>query len=191
MTLALPADLPPIRYTLMAGLYDPDSAARLPVTACDDCSVSGDALPLAHVWISSPEAVAEPDIPRRIDFRLGDRITLLGYELTRTDPATLTLYWRAEAPIENGYTVFVHALDADGEIIAQFDSPPLDGLYTTDAWQSGQNIRDPHILTLPDSTQALAVGLYDPASLTRLPVSDASGERIPDDAIRIEVAGGK
>jgi hypothetical protein len=191
MMLALPADLPPIRYTLMAGLYDPDSAARLQVTACDDCSVSGDALPLAHVWVSSPEAAAEPDISRRIDFRVGDRITLLGYELTRTDPATLTLYWRAEAPLEDSYTVFVHILDANGEVIDQFDSPPLDGLYPTDAWQSGQTILDPHVLTLPDSAQALAVGLYDPVSLTRLLVIDASGARMPDDAIRIQVAGDK
>jgi hypothetical protein len=191
MTLALPADLPPIRYTLMAGVYDSDSAARLPVTGCDDCPASGNALPLAHVWVSSPGAVAERDIPNRIDFRLGDRITMLSYELTRTDPATLTLYWRAEVPVEDGYTVFLHALDADGEIIAQFDAPPLDGLYPTGAWLSGQIILDSHILTLPESTQALVVGLYDPASLTRLPVTDASGERLPDDAIRIQVAGGK
>jgi hypothetical protein len=191
MTLALPADLPPIRYTLMAGLYDPDSAARLPVTGCDDCPASGDALPLAHVWVSSPGAVAERDVPNRIDFRLGDRVTLLSYELTRTDPATLTLYWRAEAPVEKDYTAFIHALDADGEIIAQFDAPPLDGLYPTDAWLSGQIILDSHILTLPESAQALAVGLYDPASLTRLPVTDASGERLPDDAIRIQVADSK
>ena len=71
------------------------------------------------------------------------------------------------------------------------DAPPLDGLYPTDAWLSGQIILDSHILTLPESAQALAVGLYDPASLTRLPVTDASGERLPDDAIRIQVADSK
>jgi hypothetical protein len=82
-------------------------------------------------------------------------------------------------------------LDADGEIIAQFDAPPLDGLYPTAAWLSGEIILDSHILTLPESTKVLAVGLYDPASLMRLPVSDASGERLSDDAIRIQVADSK
>jgi hypothetical protein len=80
-------------------------------------------------------------------------------------------------------------LDADGEIIAQFDTPPLDGLYPTDSWLLGQIVPDPHILTLPESTRALAVGLYDPTSMTRLPVTDASGERLTDDAIKIPIAG--
>jgi hypothetical protein len=191
LALALPADLPPIRYTLMAGLYDPDSDARLPVTGCDGCPASGDASPLAYVWVSSPGVVGKRDIPNRLDLRLGDQITLLGYELVGTDPAALVLYWRAVAAVEGRHTVFVHALDADGEIVAQFDAPPLDGLYPTDAWLPGQIIRDTHNLDLPGSVQALSVGLYDPASMTRLPVTDGSGARVPDDAIRIRVVGSR
>ncbi len=189
LTLVLPSDLPPIRYTLTAGLYDPDSGARLPLTGCQGCPVDGDALPLAQVWVSSPLAPDERDIPGRLDYRLGDHITLLGYELGKTDPAMLTLYWRAEAPVEGAYTVFVHALDASGEVVAQFDAPPLDGLYPSDAWLPGQIIADTHAVATPETARSLAVGLYDPASLARLPVRDESGGRVPDDAVKLQVAG--
>jgi hypothetical protein len=40
---------------------------------------------------------------------------------------------------------------------------------------------------LPAATQTIAVGLYDPGSLARLPVTDASGERVPGDAIRLRI----
>jgi hypothetical protein len=193
LTLALPPDLPPIRYTLMAGLYDAEGGVRLPVTGCDGCPApaGGDALPLAHVWVSSPAGVDERDIPNRVNLGLGDRITLLGYELIEGDPANLILYWRAEAPVEGSYTVFIHALDADGEIIIQFDAPPLGGLYPTDAWLPGQIFVDSHALALPGTTRALSIGLYDPAGPTRLPVTDAGGARAPDDVIMIQVAGGR
>jgi len=193
LTLVLPPDLPPMRYTLVAGLTDPEGGARLPVSGCEGCPdpAGGDALPLADVWVLSPAGVDEQDVPNRLDLGLGETITLLGYELTEGDPARLTLYWRAEAPVEDGYTLFVHALDADGEIIAQFDAPPLDGLYPTDAWLPGQIIVDARLLVLPEAARALSVGLYDPASLTRLPVTDAGGARLADDVIRIQVAGSR
>lgn len=197
LTLALPPELPPIRYTLTAGLYDPDDGARLPVTGCEGCPVGGgrvtgghvdrDALPLGHVWVTSAAAPSEGDIPNRLDFRLGDHIVLLGYELTGTDPAELTLYWRAEGPVGSGFTVFIHALDGEGETLAQFDAPPLNGLYPSDAWMPGQVIPDVHSLALPRAARELAIGLYDPATLTRLPVVDGDGERVYEDAVRVEV----
>jgi len=191
LTLTLPPDLPPIRYTLMAGLYHPEEGARLPVTGCDGCpaAVGGDAIPLANVWVSSAAGVDERDIPNQVNLGVGDQITLLGYELTGGDPARLTLYWRAEAPVEASYTVFIHAMDADGAIIGQFDAPPLDGLYPTDAWLPGQIILAERSLALPETVQALSIGLYDPASLTRLPVTDESGARVPGDAVRIQDTG--
>jgi hypothetical protein len=206
LTLPLPADLPPIRYKLTAGLYDPHSGARLPLTGCDGCQAAlenGDTLPLAYVWLLPETPLEEQAIPQRLDYRLGDTITLLGYELTTTDPAALTLYWRTLAPEQGGvafregsstlrpYTIFIHALDAGGEIVAQFDAPPLNGLYPTDAWLPSQLIADTHTMTLPASTRTLAVGLYDTASLARLPVTDRDGQRLPDDAIRLPVTGSR
>jgi hypothetical protein len=192
LSVALPPDLPPIRYTLTVGLYDAHNGERLPVRGCDGCSTTkdiGDALPLAHVWLVSPRPVAEKDITRRLDYRLGGEITLLGYDLSETDPATLTLFWRANAPVRREYRVFIHSVGADGQVVAQSDKGPLNGLYPTYAWLPGQIIADSHSIGLAESTQALAIGLYDPVSLGRLTVTDASGERVPQDAIRLQVTG--
>jgi hypothetical protein len=194
LTIALPADLPPIRYTLAAGLYDPQTDARLPVTGCDGCPPTGvtrDTLPLAYVWLLPARPLGEGDIPNQLNYRLGDQITLLGYGLTATEPATLTLYWRAEAQVGGNYTVFIHALDADGEIVTQFDAPPLNGLYPSAAWLPGQIIADAHPIALPEAAQTLAVGLYDPTSLARLPVTDRNGRPMPDNAIPLQVTHGR
>jgi hypothetical protein len=192
LTLELPHDAPPIRYTLTAGLYDPKTMVRPPVTACQGCPAAGDvghALPLAHVWLLPAKPVDERDIPHRLDYRLGDDITLLGYDLTGTAPTTLTLYWRAEAGVGAAYTVFIHALDAEGEIVAQFDTPPLDGLYPTDAWLPSQIIADAHAIASPEAARTLAIGLYDPNTLARLPVTDGEGRGVPEDAVRVQVMG--
>lgn len=192
MSVTLEAGLPPIRYMLTVGLYDDQNGQRLPVTGCDGCSAIGafgDALPLAYVWLSAPRPLSERNVPRRLDYRLDDKITLLGYTLSAADPPTLTLYWRADSPVAERYVVFVHALGAGGEMLEQFDGEPLNGLYPTHTWRIGQIIEDSRAVAITESTAALVVGLYDPASLMRLSVTDSSGRLVPDDAIRLQVAG--
>jgi hypothetical protein len=186
LSLDLPADLPPVRYTLSAGLYDPESGQRLPVHSCGDCPAA-DSLALAYVWVAPSTQLAEEDIPHRLDYRLGDNIQLLGYQLTTAQPARLTLYWRTQAPLPARYTVFIHALDAGGDVMAQFDGPPVHGLYPSDAWWPGQMIADEHSLDLPGAAETLSLGLYDPASMARLPVTDGEGHPVPEDAIRVQV----
>ena len=39
----------------------------------------------------------------------------------------VTLYWRPTAPLDADYTVFVHVIDAQGNPIAQRDTPPQGG----------------------------------------------------------------
>jgi len=81
-----------------------------------------------------------------------------------TPTLTLTLTWQAVAPVAGDYTVFIHALDAEGRKIAQRDARPCDGDCPTDTWQPGKIIVDVHPLTLPpeavDRVRQLAVGLY-------------------------------
>jgi hypothetical protein len=193
LTVAVPADAPAIRYALTAGLYDRETGRRLSVTECGGCSAlppGAGSLPLAYVWLLPAHPLDESDIPQRLDYRVGEGITLLGYRLESGETARLTLYWRAEERLATGYTVFVHAQDDHGGIVGQSDSPPVSGLYPTDAWLPGQVIADVHTLALPPRTQTLAAGLYDPGSMARLPVRDAHGQPVPDDAIIIQVSHG-
>lgn len=186
LTLDLPADVQPIRYTLTTGLYDRATGARLTVAGCGGC----EALPLAQVWPVPAEAMDESRIPHRLSYRLGDGIDLLGYAVDAGEPAQVTLYWRARTRQPTAYTVFVHARDAGGHIVAQSDAPPLGGLYPTDAWLPGQIVADTRTLEWPAQAESLAVGLYDPADMQRLTVTDNRGQAVPDDMIVIPVARG-
>jgi hypothetical protein len=78
------------------------------------------------------------------------------------DILQLSLHWRADQPPEGNYTVFVQLLDANGQVVAQKDRWPGDGLFPTAAMQPGQVITDNLAipLELPAGRYRLIVGLY-------------------------------
>ena len=106
-------------------------------------------------------------------------IRLEGYALSpETTPGGelyLALRWESLRPMENDYQVFVHLLNANDEKLAQRDGQPVQWLRPTSTWQPGEKIIDRYALLLPDDlptgSYAIAVGLYDPVSGQRLPIS--------------------
>ena len=114
--------------------------------------------------------------------QLGDDVVLLGYEVEPAQPkpnelTIVTLYWRGERPLTQNATVFVHALNPLGEMVAQSDSQPVQNSYPLDTWPSGSIIADNHQFLWPtnDPLSQIAVGLYDPATLIRFPVLNPDG----------------
>ena len=93
------------------------------------------------------------------------------------------LVWRVSATIEKDYTVFAHLVDASGKIIAQHDVIP-GGTEPPSHWhptrQYVQAIVLPIEANVPTGTYRLEIGLYDAATLERLPVVDANGQPIGD-----------
>ncbi|MBK8904656.1 MAG: hypothetical protein IPM53_25985 [Anaerolineaceae bacterium] len=91
----------------------------------------------------------------------------------------LTLLWRAEAEVPTSYRVFIHLVNADGQILAQADGEPANWTRPTTGWVPGEYIPDTHTLTLPPDlppNASLRLGLYDPATGQRLPT--AGGEYV-------------
>ncbi|MBI4213311.1 MAG: glycosyltransferase family 39 protein [Chloroflexi bacterium] len=89
---------------------------------------------------------------------------------------TVTLTWISRSRPQGDYTVFVHALDRDGRIIAQHDSLPAGGSYPTLLWRPGDVVQDHHVLAgMTDDAIRLAVGLYSTASLERLAAAVRGG----------------
>jgi len=143
-----------------------------------------------------PVETPSADVTYSVDARLGDAITLVGYDLSEDEmrpgeSLTVTLVWRARAVPAGDYTAFVHLVDDDGNLVAQDDHPPLMGEYRTSFWALGDVVRDTYNLTLNDPQLpcacTLRVGLYDPQAKVRVPAYDGLGERFDDDAV---VAGG-
>lgn len=118
--------------------------------------------------------------------RYGDGVRLRGYALHTGDAQTcVTLRWEALAADRPAYTVLLHLRDAAGETIAVLDGPPLDGLYPTDHWQTGQTLDDRHCFPVPGGAAELLIGLYTQPDLTRAAAVTADGSRLPDDVLRV------
>ena len=183
----------PERYQLLIGLYLDDSRDQL--TAFDSADQ-----PIIPPVVGNVSVVPEtsldvtPEYPA--GYTLGESILLQGYDLSgalrSSTPLTLTLYWEAQTALDRDYTVFVHVLDEAGEMLAQDDGPPRAGWYPTSAWEVGDVVVDVRRLDIPEipagQTVRVDVGMYLPDDLTRLPVTDDTGQPLPDGIVPLFAA---
>ncbi len=110
------------------------------------------------------DALTAPPTPAHpFTAAFGPDVTLHGYDLHVDDSLVLTLYWTAHAQPQLAYTVFVHLLDADGQIARQQDVMPQNGKLPTTCWQAADVIADQHTLPLagmPAGSYQIRIGLY-------------------------------
>jgi len=165
-TLRLPPDAPAGRHRLALGIYARRDLKRL---LWRGEGAAGDWLELGSVKV--PARSASPPVAGRV---FGGVLRLIGVETRRVGTELeVRPTWRVEAAPGRDYTVFVHALDGLGRIVAQGDAPPLDGGYPTSLWEPGEVIVDRYVLALPAGTSGrlrLLLGLYRPDTGERLPV---------------------
>ncbi len=181
----------PELYDGLIGLYDRDPSAPLPVVGEDGRAVG---MPVAFRVRVAPERPLGVTPTHSLDYRLGDAIRLMGYDLAggveSGGTLTVTLYWRADGAPGGDYRVFVHLLDARGEMVTQHDGPPRWGRYPTPAWRAGDVVPDEHVLALPgplpEGPFSLAVGMYRPDTLERLPVTGPEGA-LPEGRILLDI----
>jgi hypothetical protein len=93
----------------------------------------------------------------------------------------VTLYWRAEQPVQKDLKVFVHWVDGQDRILAQRDSRPQEEGQPTWMWQPGFIVQDTYRLDLPLAEppypSTIYVGFYDAKTMDKFPLSgaDAAG----------------
>ena len=117
---------------------------------------------------NDPPPIESLDIEQPVEVTLGGKVRLLGYNIESGfrpgDGIHLTLFWQCLAEVEQSYTVFTHLVDAEDNIVAQKDNPPVDGFYPTTKWEVGEIVRDQYdILISPDALPGkyqLEVGMY-------------------------------
>jgi hypothetical protein len=133
-------------------------------------------------------ARAAPRPPIQFD----QSIALVDFEIanptvSRGDPIFLILYWKSTRKIDKDYTVFVHLVDPHGKMIAGVDSPPRQGNAPTSHWRANELIPDSAVFpidtSVPSGEYQITVGLYDPATMQRLSVLDASGNPMTDKVV--------
>ena len=179
-------------YWVEFGLLDPITGQRQRIL--DPAGKPVDKVTVGPLRVIKASAGAgAPAVPRyqtRAD--LGDQVRLLGWTgatetLRPGETFRLRLYWEAAKPLGTSYNVFVHLYDRDGRLVAQRDSPPGGGAWPTSSWQPGDVIEDEYQLPVPADLPAgeytLAAGMYDLATMRRLPLVEGPG--LGDDRILI------
>ncbi len=168
--LPVSPDAPGGEYTLYAGLTS-------------DGQPAGE-LALGSVRVSHrARSYDVPPMEHEIGWLLGDGVRLLGYDVDDSarpgEILRLTLYWQCVAEMTESYTVFTHLLDSDNAIRGQVDRLPVSGAAPTTGWLPGEVITDPYEIAVdaesPGGRYVVEVGMYDAATMQRLPVYDAQG----------------
>ncbi|MBU0550809.1 glycosyltransferase family 39 protein [Myxococcota bacterium] len=90
--------------------------------------------------------------PVKINFE--DKVELIGWRVSPErprpgSPVTLTLFWRPLKEMRNQWKIFVH-IDAPGQRI-HGDHDPVEGLYPTSDWKTGDIIQDIHYKVINSS----------------------------------------
>ncbi len=143
---------------------------------------------------TSQALFAPPPMDFEVGARFGDVAELVGYDLppepyVSGQPITVTLYWRGlDGASGADYTVFAHLLAADGHLVAQHDGPPAAGARPTRGWLPGEIVIDPHGMTFREpyvGTAVVEIGLYDGATLDRVPLADGETSLILPTLIRV------
>jgi hypothetical protein len=172
--LDVPPDLPPGPYRLIAGPYDLVHQERIPLRNGQEFTT------VAMLKVPLPPIVDAPE--QALNAVFGEAIALTGYTLSPTPTGLdLALFWQAQASPQADYTVFVHLVDAAGQIAAQADGQPRGGTYPTSIWEVGETVLDRRSVAAPRGEYQVYVGLYQWQTMARLPV--ALDGAAPDDRL--------
>ncbi len=120
---------------------------------------------------------------RPAKFQFGPALKLVAWGVHSNyrpgDSLAVALRWQATARLESNDNVGVYVLDSNGGLVAQRDSPPVSGFQPFTTWPPGAHVVDWHGLllpaALPEGEYHIAVAVYDPQTLTRLPVTGPQG----------------
>lgn len=162
----IPSELPPRPYRLDLQVVDKTSGEVVPTGGehgvLDIVSVTRSQEPL------EPTRVA---VQHRANISFGGQIRLFGYDLPEASPRPghylpVWLHWVAETAPPVDYEVQLRLLDSEGEPVVETASSPLNSLFPTSMWRSGDLVQGRHTLPLPPDVEGgwyrLGVRLLDP-----------------------------
>jgi hypothetical protein len=110
------------------------------------------------------------DIPNKVDINFENKIHLVGYRVEpagKAPPGTdvkVTMYWRVDEKLDDGWSLFTHIVDSNGERILNIDNVgPLREVKEShqalwpSAWEKGKVYVDEQSFRVPDDTSTAEV----------------------------------
>ncbi|MGC9523614.1 MAG: ArnT family glycosyltransferase [Anaerolineae bacterium] len=165
-------------WQLTLAYVDPVKDRRLPAKLGD--AEVGDRVPLALLRVEDrqPSLPETGHLPAPVTFSTDSAEDALMLEEARVDAErdghwSVTLFWRCRKPVDVDAVTFVHAYNAEHQLLATGDGPPKQGAFPTHLWRPGDRIQSTHTLTLEgdETPSQIAVGLYLRESGDRLPAA--------------------
>jgi 4-amino-4-deoxy-L-arabinose transferase-like glycosyltransferase len=170
----LKARVPP---SFEPGIYE----LSLRLATADNSSPEVLTLPIGDFKVEGWPRNFEPPQPSiNIGGNYGELAALVGLDaemeaLSPGQTLTARLYWQALAEFSQNYTAFVQLIGPDGRLYGQVDQTPGAGAFPTTGWLPGEYITDEYAISLaadaPTGAYQVAIGLYNPETGQRLPVS--------------------
>ena len=181
--LPIAATEEPMAYRLFVSVYAPGSGEALPIADAPDGGVTE--IPVGIVRLpAAPRPMLASATPVGAEF--GGVVALDGVLLpptvARGQPLEYTFLWRALGETDVDYTVFFHLIDGAGQMVAGHDAQPRGGLYPTSVWAPGERVADERFWTpdLPPGRYHVEAGLYDLATMARLPLTGGGDVTLGD-----------
>jgi hypothetical protein len=143
---------------------------------------------------TKPAILTENDLPadlQPVNLTYDGKMRLLGYQLHShtvrpAETLPLTLYWQMLEPVELNYSIFVHLLGRQRQVVGQIDTYPGGGHWPTTLLSPGDVLADHYEVPIPaeaEFSQAptrllITAGIYDLAEPGRpgKPALNVAGE---------------
>lgn len=137
-----------------------------------------------HLSVRETEII--PNDAETDEVIFGDFVRFLGHDIGGLElwpgrRIIAHLYWQPLAPVNGDYSVFIHLVDPEGNLVTTWDGPvgkTADGTYySTLVWEPGETISDERVFSLPDGGAPvgegyhIAIGIYDAVNNSRLPLT--------------------
>ena len=112
------------------------------------------------------------DLPNKIDINYENKVHLVGYKVEPAgkaapgDEIKVTLYWRADAKLDEGWSLFTHILDSNNERVLNIDNVgPLREIKEShqvlwpSAWEKGKVYVDEQSFRVPDDVKTAEIAI--------------------------------
>ena len=181
----------PVLAQFRVSWIDPNTGNVLPARCGDSpCDGRVGLIPIGLDYVAVSDGLRARAMA---SFGPDSELKLVGLAHERTSSpgqaVTITSTWRLEAASIPDWTLFVHLLSADGNLVAQADAQPHGGLYPTRVWHWGEVVVDALRVALPADLAAgdyrIVLGTYRSDTIERQLVRSADGAGLPDNVFPV------